>query len=74
MQANIYLEDAFWATIDIPGDSPLTTLALGLANQANELQPTFTPNRLTTDDIICRISLNLKPSSYPSPHTKETNP
>jgi len=73
MKANIYLEGAFWATIEIPGDSPLATLAQALANQANELQPTFTTNHLTAEDVNCAITLNLKPSSYPSHRPKAAN-
>lgn len=74
MRANIYLEGAFWATILIPGDSPLATLALGLANQAAPYSYSTLHPKPTIDDVTCTISLSLKPSKYPPPHTEETHP
>lgn len=74
MRANIYLEGAFWATILIPGDSPLATLALGLANQAPPDTLTALRRTPTIDRVICMISLTLKPPNYEDPHPEEPKP
>lgn len=74
MRANVYLSGTFWGALLIPGDSPLATLALGLANQENVTTPGFQLHPRTIDDVICTISLSLKASDYAPPLTTDTDP
>jgi len=60
MEAKLYIDGNYWATILIPGDNPITTLAQGIANQANMERTLNNPKRYTTDDVDCSIMLRLK--------------
>jgi len=60
MEAKIYIDGNYWATILIPGDNPITTLADGIANNANMHHTLDNPTRYTTDDIDCAIMLRLR--------------
>ncbi len=60
MEAKLYIDGNYTATILIPGESYLTTVAQGIANQASVEHTNGRYTRYTTDDVDCAVMLTLR--------------
>jgi len=74
MQADLYLEGAFWASVIIPPHSPITLLAQALASHLNDPRELVGKQALSPDDIHCTISLSVKIPPPSKLDSKETIP
>lgn len=74
MEANVYIEGEFWATILIPGDSPLAFLAKAITDQVNAVRSPAGLEPANLDCITCTISLRTGQQLYAEPVTEEHIP
>lgn len=64
MEANVYIEGEFWATILIPGDSPLAFLAKAITDQVNAVHSPAGLEPANLNCITCTISLRTGQKLY----------
>jgi len=70
MQAHLYVQGNFWASIVIPGDSLLALLAKGMIDQANAKAQQLAKDLNDLDQVQCSISLRLRNTPTYIPETE----